>query len=82
MMLKALAELHPLIAKDLEQVVGGALESDRARELFSGMFERGKGKTNVQKGAFGQALAQLLANDTVPLVVPPYIRAALKNVTN
>jgi putative ATP-dependent endonuclease of OLD family len=44
------------------------------------MFERGKGKTNVQKGAFGQALAQVLLSDEVSFVVPPYIGSALQHI--
>lgn len=79
-LLNALRELHPIIAKDLELCVAAVPESERAREMYSGMFERGKGKTNVQKGAFGQALAQVLLSDDVPFVVPPYIGSALQHI--
>jgi hypothetical protein len=45
--------------------------------LFSGLFERGDSKKSVQKGAFGQALAQRL---TTPFIVPQYIKDALEFV--
>lgn len=80
-MLAALADLHPGIAKDLASEVDAVAEEDRARVLFKGMFERGDGKANVQKGAFGQALAQAIVSDGLDIDVPPYIADALKFVT-
>ncbi len=76
-MLAALSELHPQIAADLSASVEQAPEADRARVIFTGMFERGPGRANVQKGAFGQALAHLLNTEDVPFTIPPYMNAAL-----
>lgn len=74
-MLAALKELHPKIAMNLSAKVDAA-EGDalKARTLFSGMFERTQ--NNVQKGRFGQALAQLFA-DGAACVVPDYIGNAI-----
>jgi putative ATP-dependent endonuclease of the OLD family len=74
-MLTALMELHPKIGKSVAAAVEAA-ESDaaKARALFSGMFERPQ--NNVQKGRFGQALAQVFA-DGAACVVPDYIRDAI-----
>ena len=74
-MLKALKELHPKIGETVEADVNAA-EGDaaKARALFSGMFERKQ--NNVQKGRFGQALAQVLSDGAV-CKVPVYIRDAI-----
>jgi putative ATP-dependent endonuclease of OLD family len=74
-MLAALKELHPQIAKTVAAAVE-AVEGDaaKARALFSGMFERSQ--NNVQKGRFGQALAQVFA-DGAACVVPDYIANAI-----
>jgi putative ATP-dependent endonuclease of OLD family len=74
-MLAALKELHPKIAKTVAAAVEAA-EDDaaKARALFSGMFERTQ--NNVQKGRFGQALAQVFA-DGAACVVPDYIGNAI-----
>ena len=74
-MLAALKELHPKIAETLALAVE-AVQGDaaKARTLFSGMFERPQ--NNVQKGRFGQALAQVIA-DGAACVVPEYIRNAI-----
>lgn len=58
--------------------MGKATETEKARALFSGMFERGSTRKNVQKGAFGQALAQAIAPDGTAFTVPPYIKDALQ----
>ena len=79
-MLEALKDIHPLIAKDLAVEVEAAADDDKARVLFKGMFERGDGKTNVQKGAFGQALAQSIGSDGLDIDVPPYVAEALKYI--
>jgi len=77
-MLDALEELHGVIGKDLRKAVENAADADKARELFSGMFERGDTKSNVQKGAYAQALAHAIAKDGVDIKVPPYIEQALE----
>ncbi|UUS13710.1 AAA family ATPase [Stenotrophomonas sp. CD2] len=77
-MLKALKELRPRVALRLEQEVALAEgDANKARVLFSGMFERKYG--NVPKGQFGQTLAHLLAAGE-PFVVPNYIKAAIDHV--
>ncbi|MEC9359044.1 MAG: ATP-dependent endonuclease [Pseudomonadota bacterium] len=74
-MLAALKDLHPTIAKNVAAAVEAA-EGDaaKARALFRGMFERPQ--NNVQKGRFGQALAQVFA-DGAACVVPDYIGKAI-----
>jgi putative ATP-dependent endonuclease of OLD family len=78
-MLETLKKLHPQIGarveKDMEAAAGDAA---KAKALFCGMFERKNG--NVQKGRFGQALAQALLEDEVECEVPAYIRAAIEHV--
>lgn len=80
-MLKALKELHPDIGKNLEVDVNAVADDEKARVLFKGMFERGDGKANVQKGAFGQALAQAILFDKCDIEVPGYIAKALAFIT-
>lgn len=76
-MLAALKELHPKIGETLEAAVNAAPDdAAKARALFSGMFERKQ--SNVQKGRFGQALAQVLA-DGAACTVPPYIQDAISH---
>ena len=74
-MLKALKQLHPKIGAIVAAAVEAA-EGDaaKARALFTGMFERPQ--NNVQKGRFGQALAQVIAAGA-NCVVPDYIRQAI-----
>jgi putative ATP-dependent endonuclease of OLD family len=80
-MLSALSELHPKIAAELEvEVNKAASNKDKAKALFCGMFERGKGKTNVQKGRYGQVLAQCIVENDGKFVVPDYITSAVKHV--
>jgi len=78
-MLKALGELRPRIAKALTTSIA-AEDGDaaQAKALFCGMFERKQ--SNVQKGSFAQALAQVISDKTVPFKVPDYIQAAIKHV--
>jgi putative ATP-dependent endonuclease of OLD family len=64
-MLDALKELHPGIGDDLKATVDATLADDKPKELFNGMFGRGKTKQNVQKGAYAQALAQMIADATI-----------------
>jgi putative ATP-dependent endonuclease of OLD family len=47
--------------------------------LFTGMFERPKGKSNVQKGAFAQALAAQIEDNNLEIEVPSYISNAVKH---
>ncbi|MEO6823244.1 MAG: TOPRIM nucleotidyl transferase/hydrolase domain-containing protein [Nitrosospira sp.] len=74
-MLMALNELHPKIGKTVEAAVNAAADDgSKARALFSGMFERKQ--NNVQKGRFGQALAQVIS-DGAAFKVPDYIHDAI-----
>jgi putative ATP-dependent endonuclease of OLD family len=74
-MLTALKELHPKIGKAVAADVDAAAnDAAKARALFSGMFERKQ--NNVQKGRFGQALAQAIS-DGADFEVPGYIRGAI-----
>lgn len=77
-MLKALAELHPRIAKSLTITVDAEVgDAAKAKALFRGMFERSK--NNVQKGSFAQSLAQVVSDDKVAFTVPTYIQAAIEH---
>ncbi|MGR3271768.1 DUF2813 domain-containing protein [Thalassococcus profundi] len=77
-MLLALKDLHPQIGTDLEiEVASKADDRDRAMALFSGMFERSKGKANIQKGAFAQALAAQIENNCLEIEIPKYISDAV-----
>ena len=76
-MLAALKELHPQIGTDLETIVAAATDdAAKAKALFRGMFERDQ--KNVQKGHFGQALAQIFS-DGADCTVPNYILNAIKH---
>lgn len=75
-MLATLKELHPMIGASVEAEVDvAASEAAKAKALFCGMFEREH--NNVQKGRFGQALAQALSDPATPCVVPEYIKNAI-----
>ncbi len=78
-MLAALKELHPKISANLEKKVDAATgDAEKARALFSGMFERKNG--NVQKGRFAQALAYLIAKaKEEDFTVPEYIKSAVEH---
>lgn len=78
-MLEALKEMHPKIAEALGKDVDAVGEEKKARTLFSGMFERPAGRTNVQKGRFGQTLAYLIRKNK-KCTVPAYIEQAIKHV--
>ncbi|EAO6613386.1 ATP-dependent endonuclease [Salmonella enterica] len=74
-MLSALKELHPQIGQAVSEAVDAAEDdTSKARALFSGMFERPQ--NNVQKGRFGQTLAQLISSGT-DFNVPDYIKKAI-----
>lgn len=81
-MLDALKELHPDIARDLKTIVDSAPEDEKPKALFNGMFDRGKTKENIQKGAYAQALAQKIADTNADFSVPPYIRDALDYIVS
>jgi putative ATP-dependent endonuclease of OLD family len=78
-MIAALKELHPQIGLTVEAEVGKAVDdAAAARALFSGMFERAH--NNVQKGRYGQALAQAFLAEGAECEVPNYIRDAVAHV--
>lgn len=78
LMLAALAEIHPIIARDLTIAVQAHQDNtNAARCLFQGMFERPAGTKNVSKGAFAQELADKIRDNPRDFVVPQYIRDAL-----
>lgn len=80
-MLNALTEIHPQIASILiEELKCEATAQYKAKTLFCGMFERGSGKTNVQKGRFSQELAYQLMVDGIDFKVPQYIEDAIRHV--
>jgi len=80
-MLKALEDIHPTISKALEKLVQRTNgNKEKARVLFSGMFERKTGKTKVQKGRFAQALAQAIYESNDKFIVPDHIVSAIKHV--
>ena len=79
-MLKALAELHPRISVALRKIVDGAPDNTaKAKALFCGMFERKDTSSNVQKGRFGQALAEQITV-TPGCKVPEYLEQAIRHV--
>lgn len=79
-MLVALAEIHPQISKALRALVDRAPDNTaKAKTLFCGMFERKESSSNVQKGRFGQALAEQIAN-TAGCKVPEYLEQAIRHV--
>lgn len=78
-MLKTLRQLHPKIAVEVEKAVNDAGDNRaKARALFCGMFEREC--NNVQKGRFGQALAQELLETGTACEIPDYIKQAIEHV--
>jgi putative ATP-dependent endonuclease of the OLD family len=82
LMLTALEEMHPEIAKDLKAEVDNVDGDDaKATCLFKGTFQRGEGKTTVQKGRFSQLLAYALVESKDAVAVPSYLADALKFVS-
>ena len=78
-MLAALTDIHPGIGADLTKTVTARDPGQaRAEALFRGMFERPQ--NNVQKGRFGQALAQAFLGEGATCAVPQYIRDAIEHV--
>lgn len=83
LMASALKEIHPEIGADLEVRVDAAVsDQEKARVLFSGMFDRPKGTANVKKGRFAQALAHNISKSKVDLELPSYLEAALDFATD
>lgn len=81
-MVAALQEMHPDIAKELDAEVDVAVGDDeKAKSLFRGMFQRGEGKTKVQKGRFSQLLAYEIVESKKSVAVPRYLLDALQFVT-
>jgi len=79
-MLKALAELHPRISVALRKIVDGTPDNTaKAKALFCGMFERKDTNCDVQKGSFGQALAEQISL-TPGFKVPEYLAQAIQHV--
>jgi putative ATP-dependent endonuclease of OLD family len=78
-MLKTLKAIHPKIGSEVEIAVNKASDNAaKAKALFCGMFERDC--NNVQKGRFGQALAQELLESDSNCDVPEYIKLAIAHV--
>ncbi|MCL6414815.1 AAA family ATPase [Aestuariirhabdus sp. Z084] len=80
-MLSALKEMHPKIGDQLEkQVLAAPTNQAAAKTLFCGMFERGENEKNIQKGRYGQVLAQAISEVEIGFKVPSYIEGAIKHV--
>lgn len=80
-MLNALSEIHPKIAISLrDELKLKSTDQEKAATLFCGMFERGPGKANVQKGRFSQELAYQLTVDGIDFKVPQYLEDAIRHV--
>lgn len=80
-MLSALTEFHPQISKKLKEEVNEAsTNQEKAKTLFCGMFERGESLSNVQKGRYGQVLAQHISEKKDDFIVPEYIKNAIEHV--
>lgn len=80
LMLTALEDLHPRISKVLGKIVEGQPgNTEKAKALFCGMFERKDSSSNVQKGRFAQAFAEQI-NNTPGCEVPDYIQRAIRYV--
>ena len=79
-MLDALTDTNPGIAETLRiKVEAAGTNQEKAKALFCGMFERGSGLKNIQKGRFAQALAYQLSQDGIEFTVPDYIADAVKH---
>jgi putative ATP-dependent endonuclease of the OLD family len=82
LMIEALKEIHPIIGNNLEESVKAhAGDHAKAIAIFSGMFERPSGQSNVRKGQFAQALAQKISESPDSVKLPAYLKAALDFVT-
>lgn len=83
LMVAALTELHPEIGADLKvNVDSAASDQEKAKVLFTGMFDRPTGKANVKKGRFAQALAYGISQSNDAVEMPTYLKSALDFVTD
>ncbi|ENM5907474.1 AAA family ATPase [Vibrio mimicus] len=81
LMLVALSEIHPQIAESIqEELKTKESSTEKAKVLFCGMFERGKGLTNVQKGRYAQELAYQITHSGMDFCVPKYVQDAIEHV--
>ncbi|WP_285422815.1 ATP-dependent endonuclease [Pseudomonas sp. efr-133-TYG-103a] len=79
-MLAALSDPHPRIAKTLGKIVDAQPDNAaKAKALFCGMFERKDSSSNVQKGRYAQALAERIAKEP-GFIVPEYLKLAIQHV--
>ncbi|MCF5182953.1 AAA family ATPase [Pseudomonas syringae] len=79
-MLAALSDPHPQIAKTLGKIVDVQPDNAaKAKALFCGMFERKESSSNVQKGRYAQALAERIAKEP-GFMVPEYLKLAIRHV--
>lgn len=80
-MIAALKEMHPGIGADTEFSLNlETKDKELAKVLFCGMFQRGEGLKNVQKGRFSQLLAYNIHTSTTGVVAPSYLTEALQFV--
>lgn len=69
-MLTALSQVKPVAGPKLESELAGAGLLKQADEILN--------KVKDVKGRFAQALAELLADPTMPLITPPYLKEAIE----
>ncbi|GAA4418000.1 ATP-dependent endonuclease [Advenella faeciporci] len=79
-MLTALEDLHPGIGKTLRNKVNETDVADKPKVLFNGLFAREEG-TNIKKGAYAQALVQVISSKEVTFLSPPYIQEVFAFIT-
>ena len=80
-MLAALKEMHPEIGADVEVAVDKETsDQKKAQSLYCGMFQRGDGLKNVQKGRYSQLLAYNLLASKDEVIAPSYLTEALQFV--
>lgn len=78
LMIAALTEMHPEIGAALKvNVNDAASEQEKAKVLFTGMFERPTEKANVKKGRFAQVLAYGISQSEDAVELPAYLKSAL-----
>ena len=78
-MIATLKDLHPQIGAAVEATVSVACgETEKAKALYCGMFERKQG--SIQKGRYGQALAETLLQAGISFEIPQYLLNAVTHV--
>lgn len=78
-MIATLKDLHPQIGAAVEASVSTACgETEKAKALYCGMFERKHG--SIQKGRYGQALAETLLQAKNSFEIPQYLLNAITHV--